>query len=244
MKILVCISHVPDTTTKIAFDESQTVLINNNIQYIINPYDELALSKAVDLIASIPDSTVTVLTVGDASTEPTIRKALAIGATQAVRIDTAPKDAWQVAHEIANYAKEQQFDLILTGRESIDYNGGQVAAIVAELLHLPSIALAKSLTITDQKASIAREIEGGKEILEISLPIVVSVAEGIAEAKIPNMRGIMSARSKPLDIRPATDTQALVSYSKYEQPNQKAAAKMLATDQLDELVEFLVSVAK
>lgn len=244
MKILVCISHVPDTTTKILFNEAGTELQGQNIQYIINPYDELALSKGVDLLAEFPGSTLTVLTVGDSTTDPTIRKALAIGATDAVRIDHKPKDAWQVAKYIATYLESHPFDIILTGRESIDYNGNQVSASLAELLKLPSIELAKSIHINQDKATIAREIEGGQEILEISLPVVISVGEGVAETKIPNMRGIMSARTKPLEVVTLPEVPSRISYIKYETPPQKSAVKLMNEDQINELAEIIMSIAK
>ncbi|MGE8378664.1 MAG: electron transfer flavoprotein subunit beta/FixA family protein, partial [Sphingobacterium sp.] len=199
MKILVCISNVPDTTSKITFTNDNTAFNTAGVQFIINPYDEIALSKAVEL-AEGGKGTVTVINVGDASTDATIRKALAIGADNAVRINAIPRDAWFVANQIANYAKDNAFDLILTGRESIDYNGAQVGAIVAELLNIPSVSIAKKVDIAADSVSIEREIEGGKEVVTSKLPIVIGTAEGVAEPKIPNMRGIMSARTKPLDV--------------------------------------------
>ena len=186
--------------------------------------------------------TVTVINVGDASTEPTIRKALAIGADDAVRVNSQPRDAWFVANQIANYAKEQNFDLILTGRESIDYNGAQVAALLGELLNLPSVSIAKKLDIQDNNATIDREIEGGKEVLTVSLPVVVGTAEGVAEPKIPNMRGIMGARTKPLQVVEPIAVNELSNIAKFESPAPRGAVKLV--EDVDQLVQLLRSEAK
>ncbi|MFD2600113.1 electron transfer flavoprotein subunit beta/FixA family protein [Sphingobacterium corticis] len=241
MRILVCISHVPDTTSKITFNSDFTEFNTAGIQFVINPYDEIALAKAVELTEG-SDGTITVINVGDSSTEPTIRKALAVGATDAVRIDAAPRDAWFVAKQIAHYAKDKSFDLILTGRESIDYNGSQVAALVGEILNIPSVSIAKKLTIDGQEITIDREIEGGKEVLSTQLPVVVGTAEGVAEPKIPNMRGIMSARTKPLEILPAIDVPVLNNIAKYESPAPRGQVSMV--DDVDQLVNLLHSKAK
>lgn len=243
MKILVCISNVPDTTSKITFTQDNTIFNSAGVQYIINPYDEIALSKAVDL-ATAGSGTVTVITVGDTSTEPTIRKALAIGADNAVRISAAPLDAWFVANQIAAYAKNNSFDLILTGRESIDYNGSQVAAMLGELLNIPSVSIAKGLQISNAQATIEREIEGGKEVLTSSLPVVVGTAEGVAEPKIPNMRGIMGARSKPLEVLEPISVQALATIKSYETPAPRGTVKLVDEGQVDELVKLLHNEAK
>ncbi|MBE8714725.1 electron transfer flavoprotein subunit beta/FixA family protein [Sphingobacterium hungaricum] len=243
MKILVCISNVPDTTSKITFTDNNTAFNSNGIQYIINPYDEIALAKAVEL-AEGGNASVTVINVGDQSTEPTIRKALAVGADEAVRINAAPRDAWFVANQIANYVKENPVDLILTGRESIDYNGTQVTAIVAELLNLPSVSIAKKLTINNNEATIEREIEGGKEVVSTSLPVVVGTAEGVAEPKIPNMRGIMSARTKPLNVIEPIDVTVLSKITGYESPTPRGAVTLVDAGNVDELVNLLHSKAK
>lgn len=241
MKILVCISHVPDTTTKITFNSDFTEFNTAGVQYIVNPYDEIALAKAVELAAAHSGS-VTVINVGDSSTEPTIRKALAIGADEAVRVDAKPLDGWFVAQQIASYAKENNFDLILTGRESIDYNGAQVGAFVGELLDIPSISIAKKLEISGTEATIEREIEGGKELLSVSLPVVVGTAEGVAEPKIPNMRGIMSARTKPLQVIPAVEVSPKTNIEKYEAPEPRGQVTLV--EDVKELVQLLHSKAK
>lgn len=243
MKILVCISQVPDTTSKITFMDNNTAFNTAGIQFIINPYDEIALSKAVEL-AEGGQGNVTVIHVGEAASDATIRKALAIGADEAVRVDAVPRDAWFVANQIANYAKEQSFDLILTGRESIDYNGVQVGSYIAELLGIPSIAIAKKIEINGTEATIDREIEGGKEVLSVSLPIVIGAAEGVAEPKIPNMRGIMGARSKPLQVISPIDVPVLSTIKQYESPAPRGAVKLIEPDNVAQLVELLHSEAK
>ncbi|ERJ58237.1 electron transfer flavoprotein subunit beta/FixA family protein [Sphingobacterium paucimobilis] len=243
MKILVCISNVPDTTSKITFTNDNTTFNTAGVQYIINPYDEIALSKAVDLAAAT-SGTVTAITVGDAATEPTIRKALAIGADNAVRIDAAPSDAWFVANQVAAYAKNNNFDLILTGRESIDYNSAHVAAMLGELLGIPSVSIAKGLQIDNGQANIEREIEGGKEMLTASLPVVVGAAEGVAEPKIPNMRGIMGARSKPLEVIAAIAVDPLTKMKSYATPPSRGSVTLVNEDQVEQLVDLLHNEAK
>ncbi len=243
MKILVCISNVPDTTSKITFTNDNTAFNTAGVQFIINPYDEIALSKAVEL-AEGGKGTVTVINVGDASTDATIRKALAIGADNAVRINAIPRDAWFVANQIANYAKDNAFDLILTGRESIDYNGAQVGAIVAELLNIPSVSIAKKVDIAADSVSIEREIEGGKEVVTSKLPIVIGTAEGVAEPKIPNMRGIMSARTKPLDVLEPSVVDTLSHIVNYETPAPRSTVKLVDAAEVEKLVTLLHDEAK
>jgi len=243
MRILVCISNVPDTTSKITFANNGSTFNTAGVQFIVNPYDEIALSKAIEL-AEGGKGTVTVINVGESSTEATIRKALATGADDAVRVDSEPRDAWFVANQIANYVKSNAFDLILTGRESIDYNGTQVGAILGELLDIPSISIAKKLDIDGNSATVEREIEGGKEILTTTLPIVVGVAEGVAEPKIPNMRGIMSARTKPLAVVPPIEVSQLSSIGNYESPAPRGTVKMVDAAEVEKLVGLLHDEAK
>jgi electron transfer flavoprotein beta subunit len=241
MKILVCISHVPDTTTKIKFNGNQ--LDTNGVQFIIGPYDDYALARAVELKTEA-NATVTVLHVGKADTEPTIRKALAIGADDAIRVDAEATDAYFVAQQIVAIARQETYDLILMGRESSDFNGGLVHGLVAEMLGLPSVAPCMKLELDGNKAKLAREIEGGKEYLEVSLPFVAGCQEPIAEWKIPNMRGIMSARTKPLKVVPPVEVAQTVEYTAFELPPAKGQCKMFATDQIGELVAALKNEAK
>ena len=230
MKILVCISNVPDTTTKITFTDNNTQFNTNGVQFILNPYDEIALARAIELTEG-GKGTVTVINVGEASTEATIRKALAIGADDAVRINAKPHDAWFVAKQIANYVNQNPFDLVLTGRESIDYNGSKVAAMLGELLDIPSVSIIKKLDIDGDSAIVEREIEGGKEILNITLPFVAGAAEGVAEPKIPNMRGIMSARTKPLIVVEPVAVITNVEYSHFENPAARGQVKLVSPDE-------------
>lgn len=243
MKILVCISNVPDTTTKINFSDDKKSFNSTGVQFIINPYDEIALTRALELTEG-SGGTVTVITVGDASTEPTIRKALAIGATDAIRVNANPRDAYFVAKQIAAYAADKGFDLILTGRESIDYNGAQVASMVGEMLDLPAVAIVKSMNIEGSQATLEREIEGGKEVIGCPLPMVVSATEGMAEPRIPNMRGIMSARTKPLNVIEAVDVPVLQQVIQYEKPAARSQVKLVNSEEVNQLVQLLHNEAK
>jgi electron transfer flavoprotein beta subunit len=243
MKILVCISNVPDTTTKITFTDNNTQFNTNGVQFIINPYDEIALSRAIELTEG-NGGTVTVINIGEASTEATIRKALAIGATDAVRINAKPHDAWFVAYQIAQYVKANPFDLILTGRESIDYNGSKVAGMLGELLDLPSVSIIKKLDVDGSQGTVEREIEGGKEILTIPFPFVAGTAEGVAEPKIPNMRGIMSARTKPLTVIEPAAVETLSEVISFETPAPRGQVTLIPADDAAKLVELLHTEAK
>ena len=238
MKILVCISKAPDTTSKIAFTEQNTKFDENGIQYIINPYDEwYALVRALE-IKEAGNADVTIITVGSADDEAIMRKALAIGADNAIRIDADPKDAYFTAVQIANYAKTNTFDLILTGRETINYNGSQVAGMIAEILDFPLISQASKLDINGTSLSLEREIIGGLQVVEVAMPAVVSCAKGMAEQRIPNMRGIMAARTKPLTVLPAVAADELTSFVSYSVPNSKSAVKLIDPMNMDELVEL------
>jgi len=243
MKILVCISNVPDTTTKITFTDNNTQFNTNGVQFILNPYDEIALSRAIELTEGGGGS-VTVINVGELNTEPTIRKALAIGATDAVRVNAKPHDAWFVAYQIAQYVKANPFDLILTGRESIDYNGSKVAGMLGELLDLPSVSIIKKLDLDGTQATVEREIEGGKEILTIPLPFVAGTAEGVAEPKIPNMRGIMSARTKPLTVVEPGEVKNSSEIISFETPAPRGQVKLIPADEAAKLIELLHTEAK
>jgi electron transfer flavoprotein beta subunit len=243
MKILVCVSNVPDTTTKITFTDNNTQFNTNGVQFILNPYDEIALARAIELTDG-GKGTVTVINVGEVSTEATIRKALAIGATDAVRINAKPHDAWYVAYQIAQYVKANPFDLILTGRESIDYNGSKVAGMLGELLDLPSVSIIKKLDVSESSATVEREIEGGKEILTIPFPFVAGAAEGVAEPKIPNMRGIMSARTKPLIVVEPLEVKTFSEIVSYETLSIRGQVKLVAADDTAKLVELLHTEAR
>lgn len=244
MKILVCITHVPDTTSKIAFVEENKRFDETGVQFIIGPYDDYALARAVEL-RDAQGGTVTVLNVGESNTEPTIRKALAIGADEAIRINAHPHDSQFVATQIAHYAKEGNYDLILMGRESIDYNSGVVHGLVGSMLALPSISPVMELNIDGKTARLSREIEGGKEFIEVDLPIVAGCQEPIAEWKIPNMRGIMTARSKPLNVVDPVEVKAgEAAVINYENPPAKGAVKLIDPENAEELIDLLANEAK
>lgn len=244
MKILVCISKSPDTTSKIAFKDGNTAFDENGVQYIVNPYDEwYALVRALELTENSGGS-VTTITVGNAADEAVIRKALAIGANDAVRVNAEAKDAYFVAAQIADYAKKNQFDMVLTGKETIDFNGSQVGGMIAELMDLPFVSLACKMDVAGGKASMEKEIAGGIEEIELSTPFVASCAKGMAEQRIPNMRGIMAARTKPLTVIEPIAVDELCSFTSFELAPAKAGCKMIAPENMDELVNLLHNEAK
>ncbi len=244
MKFLVCISQTPDTTAKIAFNAEGTAFNTAGVQFIMNPYDEwYALVRACELRETLGGAVV-VLNVGPAANETTIRKALAIGADEAVRIDAEPTSAAFVATQIAAYAKSENFDLVFLGKETIDYNGAEVGAMLAEHLNLPYISLASKLDLNGNTATVEREIEGGVEQLQVDLPLVISAAKGMSEQRIPNMRGIMMARSKPLNVVPAVAFDEQVATVKFTLPPAKSGVKLIEPDQMDELVRLLHEEAK
>jgi electron transfer flavoprotein beta subunit len=244
MKLLVLLSQVPDTTARIAFNADGTQYDTSGVTFIVNPYDEwYALVRALEL-KEAQGGTVTTITVGGADTEATIRKALAIGADDAVRIDTKPNDAFEVAEQIAAWAKDKGFDIILAGKETIDHNGSQVGAMLAELLDLPYVPLASKLDVAGGTATIERDVPGGVEVLDVKLPMVLSAAKGMAEQRIPNMRGIMAARTKPLQVIPAANVESVAATVKFELPPPKQAVKMIPADNAGQLIELLHNEAK
>lgn len=244
MKILVCISKSPDTTSKIAFTDGNSKFDENGVQYIVNPYDEwYALVRALE-IKEAGGGNVTIINVGSTADEAIIRKALAIGADDAVRIDSDPTDAYYTAMQIAEYAKNNGYDLVLTGKETINYNGSQVGGMIAEALDYPFISLASKLDVNGNILTLEREITGGVEVVEVALPVVVSCAKGMAEQRIPNMRGIMAARTKPLNVVAPVAVDKLSSFESYELPAAKSACKMIDPSNMDELVSLLHNEAK
>lgn len=245
MKILVCITKAPDTTTKIAFAENDTKFNEAGVQWIINPYDEwYALVRALELKEAGVATAVNLITVGKADTEPVIRKALALGGDEAIRVDADSNDSFFIATQIAEYAKGQSFDLILTGKESIDYGNASIGAMVAELLDMPFISHAAKLDVAGSQVTVNREIEGGEETDSCACPVVISCQKGMSEARIPNMRGIMAARTKPLNVIPAVATDELTSITSYGMPVQKTGVKMIDLENMDELVRLLHEEAK
>jgi electron transfer flavoprotein beta subunit len=245
MKLLVCISKTPDTTSKISFTENNTRFNNDKVQFIINPYDEwYALVKAIELKEKAIAQQVTIINVGSADSDPIIRKALAIGGDDAVRIDAEPDDAYFVANQIAQYVAAENYDIIFLGKETIDYNGSQVGGMIAGLLDRPFISVASKLEMNGTTAIIERDISGGKEIINVQTPFVVSCSKGMAEQRIPNMRGIMASRIKPVKVLPAFPSEKLTSIKWFDMPKEKTGSKMIPADHPEELVRLLHEEAK
>ncbi|MDT0685108.1 electron transfer flavoprotein subunit beta/FixA family protein [Autumnicola psychrophila] len=246
MKILVCISHVPDTTSKINFTDGDSKFDTNGVQFVINPNDEFGLTRAM-WFKEKQGATVDVVNVGGAETEPTLRKALAIGADSAIRVNTSALDGFQVAKELAKVAKDGEYDLIIAGRESIDYNGGMVPGMLATLLKANFVNNCIGLEIEGEKAKAIREIEGGKETLTASLPLIIGGQKGLVEEsdlKIPNMRGIMQARKKQLNVIEPSEPETKTETVKFEKPAPKGNVKMIDPENLDELIDLLHNEAK
>ena len=245
MKILVCISKTPDTTAKIAFADNNTKFATDGVQWIINPYDEwYALVRAIELKEADTSTVIHLVTVGLADTDPIIRKAFALGGDEAIRINADSQDSFYIASQIAVIAKENKYDLIFTGKETIDYNGSSIGGMLAELLDLPYISLATKFTLEGTSASIIREIEGGEETNKVQLPVVVSCQKGMAEQRIPNMKGIMGARSKPLKVVEPAAVGAFTSIASFDLPPAKAGVKLVSADNAGELVRLLHEEAK
>lgn len=246
MKILVCISKVPDTTSRIQFVNDSKDFDTNNVQFILNPYDEwYALVRALELKEANGNApVVTVINVGPADNDAVIRKALALGADDAVRIDIDTQDAYTTAFQLAEYAKSEGYDLVFTGKETIDYNGSSIGAMVAELLDMPFISYASQLELTGNDAVVIREVEGGSEVVAVSLPFVLSAQKGMAKQRIPNMRGIMAARTKPLKVVAPVATDALTGIARYEQPPAKGQVKLIDPADAASLITLLHNEAK
>lgn len=243
MKILVCMSVVPDTTTKITFTDSNTRFNTQGVQFIINPYDELSLTKALELTEK-QGGTVTVATVGTAEADAVIRKALAIGAQDAIRINAEPKDGQFVAEQLAHIIKANGYDLVLTGRESIDYNGGQVCSLLGELLQWPSVNVCTQIDVQDGKAIFERDIDGGRQSVNSNLPVVASAQKDLCEPRIPNMKGIMAARTKPLTVVDPVGSESYSTYSLFESPAAKQAVRLIDANNAGQLIDILRNEAK
>jgi electron transfer flavoprotein beta subunit len=245
MKILVCVSKTPDTTSKIAFTNGNTKFDEAGVQWIINPYDEwYALVRAIELKEKDPSIVLHLVTIGGADCEPVIRKALALGGDEAIRVNADSSDSFYIASQIAEVARQGGYDLILTGKETIDYNGSSIGGMVAELVDAPYISLATRFELAGTTATVSREIEGGEEVAEVALPLVVSCQKGVAEQRIPNMRGIMAARTKPLKVTEPAAADTLTSVVSYELPPAKAGVKLVSPDNVAELVRLLHEEAK
>jgi electron transfer flavoprotein beta subunit len=247
MKILVCISNVPDTTTKIKFAEGNTSIDTTGIQWVINPWDELSLTRALELKDDVANGikSVTVIHVGTAASEPTIRKALAIGADDAIRVNATSSDAWFVAYQIAEVVKKEQFDLIICGIESSDFNGSAVGGMISEFLGIPSVSAVSSIKFENGQPVMIREIDGGKEVVTVPAPFVAIVQKGIAkEPRIAAMRGIMIARSKPIKLVEPVAVDPLTQIVEFEKPSTRAACKFVDADNPAQLLDLLLNEAK
>jgi electron transfer flavoprotein beta subunit len=246
MNILVCISHVPDTTSKINFTNSDTLFDTNGVQFVINPNDEFGLTRAI-WFQEQQGANVTVVNVGGPETEPTLRKALAIGANEAIRVNANPIDGFFVAKQLAEVIKNGNYDLVIAGKESLDYNGGMVPGMIAGLLGFNFINSCVALTIEGNSVSASREIDGGKENVNSQLPLIIGGQKGLVEEKdlrIPNMRGIMTARTKALTILEPVGGESKTATVKFEKPAPKSAVKLVSADNLDELISLLHNEAK
>jgi electron transfer flavoprotein beta subunit len=244
MKILVCISHVPDTTSKINFTDGDTKFDTNGVQFVINPNDEFGLTRAM-WFKEKQGASVHIANVGGPETEPTLRKALAIGADEAIRVNTPATDGYSVAKQLANVVKEGGYDLVIGGRESIDYNGGMVPGMMAKLIGANFVNTCIGLEVEGDKATVIREIDGGKETLETSLPLVIGGQKGLvqeSDLRIPNMRGIMQARSKPLHVKEPVDITTETRATKFEKPAPRGSVKLV--DKVEDLINLLHNEAK
>lgn len=244
MKMLVCVSKTPETTTKVKLQEGHSALDYTGVNYIMNPYDEwYALVRAIE-IKEESGGTVTLLNVGPADNDSVIRKGLALGADDAIRVESEAADSLSIAREIAARAQAGSFDIVFFGKETIDYGGAEIGAMVAELLDVAYVAEASALSLSGQTATITRDIEGGVEIVEVETPFAVSAAKGLAEQRIANMRGIMMAKRKPLQVEPGSDTAATTRIEHYELPPEKSAVKLVDPENMEELVRLLHEEAK
>ncbi len=245
MKILVCISKTPDTTAKIAFSDNNTKFETTGVQWIINPYDEwYALVRAIELKEADPATILHLINVGGAESDPIIRKALALGGDEAIRVNSDTSDSFNIATQIAAIAKDGGYDLIFTGKETIDYNGSSIGGMVAEILDLPYISHGIKFDLEVGNAVVVREIDGGEETDKAALPLVVSCQKGMAEQRIPNMKGIMGARTKPLKVVEAVTAESYTTISSFDLPPAKAGVKLVSAENPEELVRLLHEEAK
>lgn len=245
MKILVAISKAPDTTAKITFKDNNTVFNEDGVQWIINPYDEwYVLVRAIEIKEASADTILHLVNVGDNSSDVILRKALALGGDEAIRVDLKPKDSYSVAAQIAAVAADGGYDLVMTGKETIDYNSGSVGGMLAELLDIPYIPIATKLTIEGDKITVVKEIEGGEQTDEVSAPLVISCAKGMAKQRIANIRNVMAARTKTIRVVEPKALDAFTETVAFELPSAKSGVKLIEAGQEDELVRLLHEEAK
>ena len=246
MNILVCISCVPDTTSKINFKEGNSSFDSEGVQFVINPNDEFGLTRAIWLQQK-SGAKVTVVTVGDESCDPILRKCLAIGADQALRVNIQAKDGFQVASILSTICKDKNYDLIITGRESIDYNGGMVPGMISAITNINFIDKCIALNISGNSVEAAREIEGGKENISTQLPLIIGGQKGLVEEsdlRIPNMRGIMMARKKELIVIEVSEDPSATHSKSFEKPQPKGEVTLVSSDNIEKLIDLLHNEAK
>jgi len=244
MNIFLCLSQTPDTTAKIKFSEDRKALVTQDMQFVINPYDDHAIASAMELKEK-HNGTLTVIHVGNANAEQTIRKALAIGADEAIRVDTEPKDGFNVAKQLAAVLQDKDYNIIFTGRESIDYNGSMVCDLLGEMLDIPSVAFVKNYEINGgSEITMSRFIDGGSESVKSQIPLVISSTKELAEPRIPNMRGIMQARSKKLDVVDAVEAPVHTEYVEYEPPQEKGECQFIDPEEAEKLIDILADQEK
>jgi electron transfer flavoprotein beta subunit len=225
MKILVCISHVPDTTSKINFTNNDSQFDTTGVQFVINPNDEYGLTRAI-WFQEQQGATITVVNVGGAETEPTLRKALAIGANDAIRVNANPTDSFFVAKQLAEVIKNGTYDIIIAGKESLDYNGGMVPGMIAGILGYNFLNSCTDLIVDGSNVKAIREIDGGRETVTTTLPIIIT------------------ARTKTLTVVEPVEVSINTKAVKFEKPAPKSAVKLVSADNLDELINLLHNEAK
>ncbi len=246
MKIAVCVSQVPDTTTKVKLGADGKTIDPAGVTYIINPYDEFAVEAALQLKETSGGETI-VLSVGTENNKEAIKKAFSMGIEKGILVKTdAALCSYAVARNLADVLKEINPDIVFFGKQSIDYDNSQVASLTAEMLGMPSVTVVVSMSLEGGKITCEREIEGGKEIVETSLPAVIAAQRGLNNPRYPNLKGIMAAKSKPIEERQPTYTQNLTEILSMKLPPAKPKGKIVGTDAsaVHELVRLLREEAK
>ena len=245
MKILVAVSKAPDTTAKITFKDDQTAFNEQGVQWIVNPYDEwYALVRAIELKEAAPDTVIHLVSVDESGADVILRKALALGGDEAIRVNTKPTDSFSVATQLAAVAKEGGYDLILTGKETIDFNDGAVPVLLAEMLGIPCVPVATKLTVSDGKATVIKEIEGGEQTEQVAFPVVISCAKGMAKQRMAGIRNVIAARSKAIKVVEPVEVNALTQVVSFELPPAKTGVKLIDAGQEAELARLLHEEAK
>lgn len=246
MKVLVCASKVPDTTTKIVVGDDKKSIDNKGVKFILNPYDEFAIEEGLRIKEKFGGE-VTVVTVGDESSQDILRTALAMGCDNAKLVKTTKiPDSFQVAENLAEIIKNYQPDIVLMGRQSIDYDSLQVPSITAELVNMPSISTVSKLNIEGNDVTAERDIEGGKEIVATTLPCLISAQKGLNEPRYPKLPDIMKAKKKPIEEVVFLETEKTVEITGIHLPDKKRVGKIVGDSdaEINEIVKLLHEDAK